>query len=35
MTVYTIDERQGAGVVGHDILVGHLIIITTVVIIAT
>ena len=35
VTIDTIDKRQGAGIIGHDVLVGHLIIITTVVIIAT
>ena len=33
MAVDAVDERDGAGIVGHDVLVGHLIIITVVVVI--
>ena len=31
MAINTVDERKCAGIIGHDILVGHLIVITTVV----
>ena len=33
MTVDAIDERDGAGVVGYDIFVGHLIVVGTAVVV--
>ena len=31
MAINTVDERKCAGIIGHDILVGYLVVITTVV----